>query len=333
VQVTDVNGCIGTGSGILTVNTAATVTVNNNSICDGDDPVLFTAAADIPILSYNWTENGSGTNPTTSGNTPGNYTVQVVDENNCEAMATGVLTVNGLPAVTVNSETICDGEPDATFTASAPTAISFLWSENGTGTIGTSPGNIPGNYTVLVTDADGCSASATGTLTISSLPVVSTGPGFNTNYDISEGNINLTFGLPSGGNYSGDGVSSNVFNTLSAGNGSHVITYSYQDPLSGCSSDTNLLITVSTATYSADINDSAIRVYPNPFRDQLQVLIPQGVVLDQYELVDASGKTVILSTSLDAGVIRTNQLAPGIYLIRIRSQNQISTLKLVKSGH
>ena len=63
----------------------------------------------------------------------------------------------------MNSEAICDGDPAATFTATSATAVSWLWSANGTGTAQTTTGTTAGNYTVVVTDAQGCeSAPATG---------------------------------------------------------------------------------------------------------------------------------------------------------------------------
>ena len=81
------------------------------------------------------------------------------------------MTVNALPAAAVNSETICDGDPAATFTATSATAVSWLWSANGTGTAQTTTGTTAGNYTVVVTDAQGCeSAPATGILTVNALP-------------------------------------------------------------------------------------------------------------------------------------------------------------------
>ena len=172
VVVTDAQGCESApATGILTVNALPAAAVNSEAICDGDPAATFTATS-ATAVSWLWSANGTGTAQTTTGTTAGNYTVVVTDAQGCEsAPATGILTVNALPAAAVNSETICDGDPAATFTATSATAVSWLWSANGTGTAQTTTGTTAGNYTVVVTDAQGCeSAPATGILTVNALP-------------------------------------------------------------------------------------------------------------------------------------------------------------------
>lgn len=46
--------------------------------------------------------------------------------------------------------------------------------------------------------------------------------------------ITLVQGIPSGGTYSGNGVTGNQFDPTVAGFGDHIITYTYQDPITGC---------------------------------------------------------------------------------------------------
>jgi hypothetical protein len=46
--------------------------------------------------------------------------------------------------------------------------------------------------------------------------------------------ITLTQGSPTGGVYSGDGVANGIFNPTVAGVGTHVITYTYTHPVTGC---------------------------------------------------------------------------------------------------
>jgi hypothetical protein len=55
--------------------------------------------------------------------------------------------------------------------------------------------------------------------------------------------FSLTGGMPSGGTYTGTGVSSNMFNAASAGVGTHTITYLYTAP-SGCFNSCTFTITV-----------------------------------------------------------------------------------------
>ncbi len=168
VQVTDAKGCKASATGVLTVNALPTPTVANKAICAGDPAATFDAGS---YSAYLWSANGTGTAQTTSGTTAGNYTVQVTDAKGCKASATGVLTVNALPTPTVANKAICAGDPAATFDAGSYT--SYVWSVNGTGTAQTTSGTTAGNYTVQVTDAKGCKASATGVLTVNALPTPS----------------------------------------------------------------------------------------------------------------------------------------------------------------
>jgi len=158
-------------TGVLTINNLPIVTVNSETICSGDPSVTFTANSDSLVSSYTWSDNGTGTNQTTNGSTQGDYTVTIVDINGCSNSTTGTLTVNDLPNVSVNDETICIGDPSVTFTATSTTATGWVWSDNGTGTNQTTNGVTEGDYTVTVTDGV-CSNSATGTLTINPLPIV-----------------------------------------------------------------------------------------------------------------------------------------------------------------
>lgn len=81
---------------------------------------------------------------------------------------------------------------------------------------------------------------------------------------ISTPPFELTGGTPSGGEYSGPGVSNGMFDPSAAGLGEHTITYSYTDPNLCTNSATDIL----TVTEFTDINEvtenSELFVYPNP---------------------------------------------------------------------
>jgi len=151
------------------------VTVNNASICTGDPAATFAAtitSATAPATGYVWSVNGVGTTATTTGTTAGDYTVVVTDGENCKATATGVLTINTVPVITVNRETVCEGKV-ATFTAThSNKAGTYLWSDNGTGTAATTSGTAAGNYTVEFTDNRGCKATGAGILTVNPAPTI-----------------------------------------------------------------------------------------------------------------------------------------------------------------
>lgn len=166
VTGTGLNGCVNTDTITVTVNTIPTVIANStdSSVCAGS-PVTLTGSG---AAFYTWTNsvtNGSAFVPASTIT----YTVTGTDVNNCVNTDTITVTVNTIPAVTGTSSvsTICFDDANATLNGSPAGGIWF-----GVGVVGTSfdpsiagngTWNLPYNYT----DANGCSASASVTITVS----------------------------------------------------------------------------------------------------------------------------------------------------------------------
>ncbi|MFM7822466.1 MAG: HYR domain-containing protein, partial [Bacteroidota bacterium] len=96
-------------------------------------------------------------------------------------------------------------------------------------------------YTVTATNLAGCTAAATTTVIVNPLPTVSCPA--NLTLCLNDAALTLSGASPSGGVYSGNGVSNGVFNPATAGVGTHTITYNYTDG-NGCSSNCTFQITV-----------------------------------------------------------------------------------------
>ncbi len=98
-----------------------------------------------------------------------------------------------------------------------------------------------GNYILSVTNAYNCSSYDTVNIAVTNSPTVS----FSSIPSVCEdaSSFVLTQGTPSGGVYSGAGVSGNSFNPSSAGVGIHSIVYNYTNS-NGCSSFATQNITV-----------------------------------------------------------------------------------------
>ena len=172
LALVDSNGCPGADSIELTVNALPNVDLGNDkAICLGDPNVVFDAGNIGVGMKYSWMITGE-TGQTYSTNIDSAYWVAIEDVNGCSDTDTVVLTVHPLPLVTVNNEEICQGDPSATFTATATTAISYIWSDKGSGSQNTTSDSKAGNYTVEVTDINGCKGTATGSLIVKALPVV-----------------------------------------------------------------------------------------------------------------------------------------------------------------
>jgi len=165
------NGCPATEDVVVTVNQTPTVNVTNSTICLGDNAQL-TATPNAPGGSYLWTQGGETTSSiSTSPASSTNYNVVYTLAGCPSAPATGAVTVNPIPTVSVNSITICQGDVDSlTATPNIPGGT-YLWAQGGqtTSTITVNP-QINSNYSVVYT-LNGCvSTSAQGTVAVNPLP-------------------------------------------------------------------------------------------------------------------------------------------------------------------
>jgi hypothetical protein len=91
-----------------------------------------------------------------------------------------------------------------------------------------------GSYTVTAT-ANGCVGSPTAPVTVTIDNNVSVSfNGLPSSICASGSSVTLS-GTPSGGTFSGNGISGNQFNPATSGGGSHQVTYTYNDPNTSCS--------------------------------------------------------------------------------------------------
>ncbi|MBL7682563.1 MAG: gliding motility-associated C-terminal domain-containing protein [Flavipsychrobacter sp.] len=177
VTGTDVNGCTDTGIVTVVVNNPPNVSAGTNAvICNGTSTTLTASGAS----TYLWSP-ATGlscttcTSPTANPATTTTYTVTGTDANGCIDTATVTVTVNALPSVSAgNNTSVCDGQP-ATLTASG--ATTYVWSPSATLSCSTcvSPIATPTTatvYTLVGTDANGCTNSATVTVGINTKPSV-----------------------------------------------------------------------------------------------------------------------------------------------------------------
>jgi gliding motility-associated-like protein len=175
--VTDANGCTGTNSYIITEPPLLTATLAGSIYaggwgvsCNGacDDTLTTTPSGGTPPFSYTWSNAGPNS-PTQTGICAGTYTVTVTDANNCTATASFTVTEPPVLSVSLSGSIYiggwgvsCNGACDDTLTSSASGGTppySYTWS-NGGPNAPSQTGICAGTYTVTVTDANGCTATA-----------------------------------------------------------------------------------------------------------------------------------------------------------------------------
>ncbi len=163
IEVTDANSCVQTmpviinGTGLLT---AVISPVSNVSCMGGNNGTAIATVSGGTIgYTYNWLPLG-GNGSTGTGLSAGTYTVTVTDINNCIASNSVTITqpLQALSASGTGFSTSCFGGSNGTAginTIGGTPAYSYLWNP-AVSTSDTAFGLSPGNYTVLVTDNNGC---------------------------------------------------------------------------------------------------------------------------------------------------------------------------------
>ncbi|MBL0310065.1 MAG: T9SS type A sorting domain-containing protein [Bacteroidetes bacterium] len=338
VEVTDVNGCKVRNGIMVTVNPNKQFSFSH-TICTGD--------------FYNF----NGQNLTVSGI----YKDTVTASNGCDSVIT--LTLNSQNTATTSiTATICIGSSysfngqmltaSGTYYDSLQTVfgcdsiVTLTLQANSVITNSVNASicqggsyafrgmnlTAPGTYTDTLSAQGGCDSIVTLTLAVNSLPTVfwsstkdticSDAPAFA-----------LTGGNPTGGLYSGDGVSNNQFSPGIAGDGSHVITYTYTDNNSCFATATKTLVVVTCTRINGMDYEHIISLFPNPAVDQLML---QSDLFNTEKLApvisDVSGKKVPTSFIQNANQLKLDisHLASGLYFIRLNISGEQVSLKFVK---
>ena len=325
---------------VVTVNSTPSNSVSNSgntTFCSGES-INLTAQG---TGSYLWSngETSQSINITESGN----YSVTVT-QNNCTATSSEtVVTVNPSPTATISPQsatTFCEG---GFVELVASGGDSYQWNTGSqTSTLSV---NQSGNYTVNVFNQYNCQATASQNVTVNSNPIVTfTLPNLMHN---ENGNYNLN-GSPSGGTYTGNGITGNVFDPFSVGLGKQTIVYDYTDN-NGCSGSASattiiydttgtvctsyvsvsvtdtLIIDVSLAGLTAPNNINTMKVYPNPSNDVVNIDNGDYALMNGYsiKIININAQEVFNSI-INSQIIQipVSQLgATGNYFINIYDNN------------
>ncbi|MCF8245893.1 MAG: T9SS type A sorting domain-containing protein [Saprospiraceae bacterium] len=172
VTVTDNNGCLVTASVSITQPTQLVISMASTDATCGngsDGSATVTAGGGTPGYDYAWSLPASPNAPVLNNAPAGTYSVTVTDDNGCSAIGTS--TIGAPPVLTANlivANVTCNGLNDGQMSVVAGGGVgpyTFAWNSPGAPSGTSISGLSPGNYGVTVTDAVGCTATASGTVT------------------------------------------------------------------------------------------------------------------------------------------------------------------------
>lgn len=257
VTVTDDNGCTTSTSLTISQPTAlALSTTASNVTCNGsgDGTINLSVSGGAGSYTYLWSNGATSQNLSNLG--PGTYSVQVTDGNGCIANASATVSEPAVLALsTTKTDVDCNGNStgDINLTVTGGTAgFTYAWS-NGATTQDIS-GLPAGNYSVTVTDAEGCTASTSVNITEPSVLAVST---TSTNVLCNGGatgsiDLSVSGGTPGYSYLWNTGATTQDLNGVAAGSYSVTVT-----DARGCTATTSVTITeppvLSLSTTQVDV--------------------------------------------------------------------------------
>ena len=186
VTVTDANFCTASASYNVTASTtiSSSSTIIDSTKCFGssDGSASVTAAGGAPPYTYLWSPGGQ-TTPTATGLSAQTYQVVITDDSLCSTTITNIVIPQpGRIQIAATASNIsCNGANDGaiaiTGTTNAHQPVTYLWSTTATTQ---AIANLSANtYRVTVTDANGC--TAVDSFTITQPPVLVLNPATQTN--------------------------------------------------------------------------------------------------------------------------------------------------------
>lgn len=334
VTITDINSCTHTDSVAITEPTALTSSIaSTNVLCFGGSTGTATVTANggTTGYTYNWTPAG-GTGATANGLPTGTYTVTVTDANGCTRSSSVTLTeppmLTGIITSTTNIS--CNGAEDGAAVVSAgfgTPGYTYSWSPAG-GSANTATGLDAGTYTVTVTDANGCTASASTTVTEPGALAVSL-----TATDEINGNDGAVNSAVSGGtvpytyNWSNGQVTPGLSLITS---GTYTVTVT---DANGCTETAS--VTVNSQVSVPGENAADISIYPNPSSGHFTISVNGFSGGDmKIEIMDMSGKLIEARVVADAAVqflqpVDLDGMPAGTYFVRMISEKSTSVHKIV----
>jgi PKD repeat protein len=334
------NGCIDTDQISVTVNALPIVVANTTSsgVCPGNSVTLSGGGA----VSYSWDNlvtNGLAFTPTATNT----YTVIGTDGNNCQNTDQVTVTVHSLPVVTATASAnpICQGD-DVRLNGGG--ATSYTWDNSVVDNVSFFPGGTL-TYTVTGTDGNSCQNTAQITVTVNPLPTVSYAQALATDTVCRFRTVPLTIGSPSGGTYTGAGVTGTNFNATTAGVGNHDIIYSFTDG-NGCTNFDTSIINVEICKFDIDVVDVsvgiseeesafALQIVPNPTTGEFTIILPENqnenIIVSIYNSLGQIIFTVEVADHTTTLPMSLSNYARGLYHVMIQAGEQRSIQKLIKN--
>ncbi|HBG71995.1 MAG: hypothetical protein A2W93_05425 [Bacteroidetes bacterium GWF2_43_63] len=329
----------------VTVNplpSAAGTITGATSVCPGQTTVIYSVPVITNATSYIWTLPNGATGTSTTNNITVNFgtsavtgNITVKGTNACGAgfVATLPITVNPLPvaAGTISgTASVCSEQTAVTYTAPAITnASSYVWTLPA-GAAGTSTTNsitvdfdasaVSGNITVKGTNSCGDGAVSILPVTVNAKPAT---PAITLNGGV------LLSDVPSGNQwYDQNGAITGATDQdyCFTANGDYYVIVT----LLNCSSNPSNIITISNAGIELAFDNGVVKIYPNPFSNEIIIDPGNNSENISFEILSSVGQVVYEGVVSNKTIVPSAEFAPGVYVIKLKNGEDEQFLKIVK---
>jgi hypothetical protein len=330
--VTDANTCTAATAATLTPPANAPVVsalVPTQPRCNGQlgNVTAPTVTGGTAPYTYRWSNNSTTSNLT--GLTAGTYSLSVTDANACTTIVAATVTaapsaITVTAGVGVGTNPRCNGGLGSILapTVTGGTAgYTYRWSNNATTAAIT--GVRAGAYTLVVTDANACTASSAGTITEPSAITVTISNSVNTaTANVTGGTSGYTY------NWSGPvtGTTTNPTVTLTASTAVTVVV-----------TDANSCTATQIANVVSGVentSNSTLSVYPNPTTGKVTIGLTTANQQDAVNITvfNAVGQSVAVSAnkvSANQYELDFSNLNAAVYTVRINVGSEVITRTVV----
>lgn len=304
-----------------------TLSANSTSACAGQPVSLIASGAD----SYLW-NNGSTSSSITF--TPyGSIMYSVVGTNaitGCTAAINQQIDVYPSPVVAAiaNDPAICRGSSTMLNGLGADT---YAWSNSATGPVIVVSPTVSTTYTVIGTNANGCTGQGVIFLQVNPLPVLSIFSSNANNLACREDMTELS--AIGAQNYTWTSISSyQVGNPVNVSPNSTTTFSLVGSDQNGCKGTASYQLSVMDCVgiNESTGNLSGIQVYPNPNAGDF-VLRNEGKLDLNIEISDLSGRVIYSHKGAEENLpISLGNAAAGLYQITVKAQSGTQVIKMVK---
>lgn len=345
VTITDAQGCtiVHTNSAVAYIAPwAVTSTITDVSCNGGSDGTVLLAAtgANGPPYNYLWSTDPIGGVPA------GTYTVTITDALGCTTVE--MYTILEPVAISLVNMTVVDADCSNGFMGSI-TVDGIAGGTMPYGTLWAGPdgfisdqlnltGLSAGQYTLAITDANGCTSQFGATVSEGPTPpdVLLNGadtvcidvpenfvifPDAGTNYQWNAG--------PNGTVVSGQGTASASIQWSTTGEQTVEVTYNYGDD---CVDSRSTTIFVDICVGTKEPKLAGVHIQPNPFGEFLQVVFDRPVDSNsRLRLLDMQGRLILEKTALTENTrLETGDLPAGSYLLQVVEKGQAGIWKVIR---